>query len=476
MIAEDDVPVVAQTWHVRPDNGGGLVYKFTHDDSGFLRLTADEAVAIALCDGIRPLAKIRPLLANVLEISLEAASDIWRVLSEKSEKNGPFLVSLAGAGDKFTRPNTARLLVEVASQPHTPQRFLRLQVPLSLVILPTYRCYTDCVYCYAERPALPSSEYLPHDRWIELLTEAGEFGLDLLTFSGGDPLMYPGIEELLEVAHRFQMSCVLPTKTLVTRRRADRLAVLTSTSDVIQVSVDSFDPEISAVLTRTAGYAAIARKSIQNLRAAGVRVRTNTVVTPINLASVEPLLRELRAMGVTRANVTNYSRTHYRHDERLLLTDAQYDELNQTVQRLKTELDWPEMKCNASSRDFSKPGGNSSPEKWRERSHCSGGTSSMVILPNGDVVLCDQVPAAAPFVVGNVRHDNLLEVWNSDRLFEFVVPPREKFGTTPCRECEEFDTCHRVYGRCFRDALFNYGTMFAPNPNCPHAPRGIRMA
>jgi radical SAM protein with 4Fe4S-binding SPASM domain len=351
-----------------------------------------------------------------------------------------------------------------------------LQVPLSLVILPTYRCYTDCVYCYAERPALPSSEYLPHDRWIELLTEAGEFGLDLLTFSGGDPLMYPGIEELLEVAHRFQMSCVLPTKTLVTRRRADRLAVLTSTSDVIQVSVDSFDPEISAVLTRTAGYAAIARKSIQNLRAAGVRVRTNTVVTPINLASVEPLLRELRAMGVTRANVTNYSRTHYRHDERLLLTDAQYDELNQTVQRLKTELDWPEMKCNASSRDFSKPGGNSSPEKWRERSHCSGGTSSMVILPNGDVVLCDQVPAAAPFVVGNVRHDNLLEVWNSDRLFEFVVPPREKFGTTPCRECEEFDTCHRVYGRCFRDALFNYGTMFAPNPNCPHAPRGIRMA
>jgi radical SAM protein with 4Fe4S-binding SPASM domain len=345
-----------------------------------------------------------------------------------------------------------------------------------LVLTPTFQCHTNCIYCYSERPAVSYSEYLPTERWVELLTEAGEFGLDLLGFSGGDALAYPAIEELLEVAQRYRMYCVLPTKTLVTRQRAERLAELLFRTDAVQVSVDSFDPEIAAAITRTPGYAAIARQSLQNLLVAGIRVRTNTVVTPINLATVEALLRELHAMGVWRANVTNYGRTYYRHDERLFLSETQHEELRQTVQRLQSELDWPELKCNSAARDFSQPGRENAPEKWAARAHCSGGISSMVILANGDVLLCDQVPDAEPFVVGNVCHNSLLEVWNSERLREFVVPSREKFGTTVCRDCEEFDSCHRVYGRCFRDALFNYGTIFAPNPSCPKAPPGLRMA
>jgi radical SAM protein with 4Fe4S-binding SPASM domain len=180
-------------------------------------------------------------------------------------------------------------------------------------------------------------------------------------------------------------------------------------------------------------------------------------------------------MGVFRAHLTNYYRTHYRHDEQWFLTPAQMGELNRTVRRLQSELPWPELKCNAGSRDFSMPGKNSRKE-WDNRSRCSGGFSSCVVLPNGDVVLCEQMPHSAEFVVGNVRQHGLMEVWNSERLLDFVVPPREKFGSTPCAGCGEFDVCHRIYGRCFRDAYFNYGTPFAPSPNCPQASPGLRMS
>lgn len=331
MLADSDIPVVEQTWHVRPDYGGGLVYKFSHDESAHLGLTADEAVAIALCDGNRPLSRIKALLADALELPPSAATEIWSKLSEKNQANGPFLTRLPEAGGAFTRPNTARILAEVALQSYPPRRFHRLQVPLSLVVIPTYRCQTNCVYCYAERPELPLSEHLPVSRWVELLTEAGEFGLDLLTFSGGDPLTYSGIEDLLEVAHRYRMACVLPTKSRVKRRRAERLAPLFGPSDIIQVSVDSFDDEAATAMTRTPGYAGIARELIENLVAAGVRVRTNTVATPINLPTIELLIRQLREMGVARAHITNYSRTHYRHDDRLFLNEAQYLELNQMI-------------------------------------------------------------------------------------------------------------------------------------------------
>jgi hypothetical protein len=37
------------------------------------------------------------------------------------------------------------------------------------------------------------------------------------------------------------------------------------------------------------------------------------------------------------------------------------DDLNETIRRLKVELNWPQLKCNAGGRDFSQP----DPEKLR---------------------------------------------------------------------------------------------------------------
>ena len=167
------------------------------------------------------------------------------------------------------------------------------------MVIPTYRCQTNCVYCYAERPELPfSSGHLPVSRWVQLLTEVVILGLlsaDFQRRRSADLLW--GIEDLLEVAHRYRMACVLPTKSRVKRRRAERLAPLFGPSDIIQASVDSFDDEAATAMTRTPGYAGIARELIENLVAAGVRVRTNTVATPINLPTIELFIRQLREMG-----------------------------------------------------------------------------------------------------------------------------------------------------------------------------------
>jgi radical SAM protein with 4Fe4S-binding SPASM domain len=173
--------------------------------------------------------------------------------------------------------------------------------------------------------------------------------------------------------------------------------------------------------------------------------------------------------------LTNYYRTHYRHDDGLFLTARQIERLNSIVRELRTELAWPEMKCNAGSRDFTTAGARS-PEEWKARSSCSGGFSNCVILPNGDVILCEQSPHTAEFVVGNLKKQSLLDVWNSQALMDFIVPDRRRFAGTACFDCDEFDSCHRLYGRCFRDAYFTYGGIYTPSPNCPRAPAGIRMA
>jgi len=100
----------------------------------------------------------------------------------------------------------------------------------------------------------------------------------------------------------------------------------------------------------------------------------------------------------------------------------------------------------------------------------------MTITPNGDVVLCEQVPQTAPYVIGSVKERSIMEIWRSDEMKNFLYPPQDQFRGAACGECKEFAECHEIYGRCFRDALATYKSFHAPSPNCPYAPAGLRMS
>jgi radical SAM protein with 4Fe4S-binding SPASM domain len=471
---EDDILVLSSHWHLRPNNGGGLVYAFSYEENKQLFLSAFETLAIALCDGQSCLAQVVSLLSTIVELDRQNANQIVQTLLKRSEASGPFLILLSEAQGQFNRVNITRILRELSAPTQVNTETRRLDVPLSLLLQPSYHCATNCIYCYAERPALPLNSYMKTSRWVEILTEAGELGVDLISFGGGDPLTYDGIDYLLKTASIFGMKYLLPTKTFVTRTRALQLAQLLANHGQIQISVDSFENDIADRMTGVRGYAKRARASIIHLISAGLSVQTNTVVTPLNISGIEKLIRQLRQLGVSRANITNYGRSHYRHNDDLFLDPEQMAFLNELIGKLIKELKWPELSCNAGSRDFSLPGNNNQ-EAWQNRSSCSGGFSSFTILPNGDIILCEQMPHNNQFVVGNVARKSLMEVWDSTEVRQFISPKKHLFAGTACADCEEFDICHRVYGRCFRDAMFNYGSIYSPSPNCPRAPLGIRM-
>ena len=91
----------------------------------------------------------------------------------------------------------------------------------------------------------------------------------------------------------------------------------------------------------------------------------------------------------------------------------------------------------------------------------------MIVKPNGDVTLCEQMPNSPSFVVGNIFEEGIVGVWRSQRVLDFIYPPREAFAGTVCFDCLEFDECHDTKGYCFRDALYSYGTMYDAQPECP---------
>jgi radical SAM protein with 4Fe4S-binding SPASM domain len=265
----------------------------------------------------------------------------------------------------------------------------------------------------------------------------------------------------------------------------------------IQLSLGGPNSRVADQMAGSAGFYEKAIDSIRNLRAEGLNFRVKSVVTHFNAPYIQEWLVQMAQMGVERVACAGYGRSFYRHKDEYFLSNEDHVMLRGVFDRFEEE--YPDVELILTS--FEAPetpgenGGNSgeegSPpeqeritehlrrkeEAWEGRAHCSGGTSSMTITPDGKVILCDQVPQNGVFVVGDFSRQSIVEVWNSDEIKRFTEPPMEKFEGTVCFDCEDYISCHQEYGYCFRDSFFNYGTIYAPPPNCPKAPDdGLRVS
>ncbi|MGE4568188.1 MAG: SPASM domain-containing protein, partial [Bacteroidales bacterium] len=347
--------------------------------------------------------------------------------------------------------------------------------PLNLTILPENQCVTDCVYCYAERKPLKKEELLSFDRWKELIFEAHALGISLAVLSGGDPLTYSQIIPLLKCLLEHDFYFVLPSKLFISKSLAKTMADIGMSRAWNQVSIDAYTDATAFKMVGVHNYATRTFSSIVNMVEVGLQVRANCVLTPVNFREVVGLVKKLDSLGVKKISIAAYGRSHYRHNDNFFLSEEQMEWVNRNVGALKSTLRCADISCNLAQRDYSKNRDTAIPTKWDGRAKCSGGRSSIVITPTGKVTLCEQMPVEDEYIAGDLKQQSLLELWNSDRLNRMIYPDKAKFLGTVCEACQDFEVCVYEYGYCFRDALFSFGTIYAPPPNCPKAPQGIRM-
>jgi len=88
---------------------------------------------------------------------------------------------------------------------------------------------------------------------------------------------------------------------------------------------------------------------------------------------------------------------------------------------------------------------------------CGSGRLYCAIEPNGDVTPCVFIPQ---FVVGNLREQRFLEIWNQNRIFSAFRNREELKGT--CVDCKYKCVC----GGCRARSLGYFEDLNAPDPGC----------
>ncbi len=81
-------------------------------------------------------------------------------------------------------------------------------LPATAVLEMTYRCNHECLFCscpwYSSRGDYAEKSELTIDEWKAVIKKLCAMGVSSLAFTGGEPLMKEGIEDLIVFASRCQ--------------------------------------------------------------------------------------------------------------------------------------------------------------------------------------------------------------------------------------------------------------------------------
>jgi MoaA/NifB/PqqE/SkfB family radical SAM enzyme len=149
-----------------------------------------------------------------------------------------------------------------------------------------YMCNMRCEHCAIERmpPKLPKRRLTPDDVSV-LARQADEMGLARFVLTGGEPLTFPDLDELVTAIDpgRFYINC--DSNGWLLEEKAAHLKEIGI--DRIQLSIDSLNPDEHDAFRRKPGSFARALKGMEECLRVGLPLYIQTVVTKERLYSEE---------------------------------------------------------------------------------------------------------------------------------------------------------------------------------------------
>lgn len=347
-----------------------------------------------------------------------------------------------------------------------------------LVLKPTLYCYHRCPYCdlrqdyyrdmiaIGRRNSTPNVGHMPLDMALRAIDEAAGLGMRSLQLSGGDPLLYPHLIEVIRAAAHYQGVFVfmnsVGTGVTVSKARA----IIESGLGAWNFSVDTLDPEEYEKLRGKRGALPIIMKAIETVREAAAEfpefcINYMTVITRRNFRHIPELLRHCIETGVASIYLMNvYGDETYQ----AYLTEAEIrefrDEIVPRMLAMLAEAGLPGVvQTNAndvlatffsaenSDADYAK--GVYWPDMESVKQACRVPNYYALVEPNGTVLPCCLVEISHEGEVGNVADESLATVWGGDGYANFrrdriafcqkcSAPRHKTLGLIP-KMCRQFN-------------------------------------
>jgi PqqA peptide cyclase len=328
--------------------------------------------------------------------------------------------------------------------------------PYTLVAELTYRCPLRCVYCSNPLDFARHGDGLDTADWLRIFREAEDLGVVQLNLTGGEPLLRPDLEALVEDAERLGLYTNLITSGIPLAR--ERLAELKRRGlDNVQVSIQDVAAEGS---DRIAGLKSFERKLqvARWVKELGLPLTLNTVLHRENLDRVGEVIALAESLAADRLELANTQYLGWALVNRaaLLPTPAQLDHAREIARAARKRLQG-RMEVLFVTPDYYAEFPKSCMDGWGRR--------FIVVAPDGLVLPCHAAHTLPGLVFDNAKDTPLAEIWRSSSAFGAFRG--EAWMPEPCRSC---DRRAIDFGGCRCQAFHLTGNAAATDPVCPLAP------
>ncbi|MBW1981541.1 MAG: 12,18-didecarboxysiroheme deacetylase [Deltaproteobacteria bacterium] len=191
----------------------------------------------------------------------------------------------------------------------------------------TRRCNLKCVHCYAQARNDHFSGELSTREGKMLLEDLARFGVPVILFSGGEPLMRKDLVELADYAVKLGMRAVISTNgTLISRSLAGVLQEIGLS--YVGISLDG-TREINDRFRGVKGAFDRAMEGIKNCQEAGIKVGLRFTMNRINVAEIPAIFDLLEEYNIPR--VCFYHLVYAGRGSNLVQEDLNHEETRRAV-------------------------------------------------------------------------------------------------------------------------------------------------
>lgn len=313
----------------------------------------------------------------------------------------------------------------------------------------TSRCNERCIHCYIPNGKKDTGFDMSFDKFKYILDQFASMGGIHVTLSGGEALLNKDIVKMLRYCREKDLMISLLTN--LTYMRDELIPILKDVNvSLVQVSLYSMNPSIHDTITTVKGSFVKTKAAIEKLHDADVPVQISCPLMKANKEGYDKVLQYAKSLRMS-------AQTDY-----IMMGESNFDtsnlanrlSLDETAKVIEDILEYDQD--YQQEMEEIEPVSSIDMEEYKNMPLCGAGINDLCVTVNGDIYPCSGWQA---YVVGNVYHNTLRDIWEKSPKLEAVRRVKRK-DFPKCITCEAKDFCNMCLVRNYNES---HGDMFKIN-------------